>query len=475
MIKSYLLLKDKDFTRSLEKSINNENKIFDLELETLTEVMEDKELIEVLLKPLNNIDDINWRQDILKDFIENGEMIFKLKEIVSEGINDEKMILHSLFSEYPINRVERGVLVIEKFLERFEEMKRVLNEKKFKSKGLIRLYNLINENFNDEYLKRLREILKDLKFEDGIYIRGRLGKGNKLRELTLMKKEEDSFMRKIIHKKDKEYFFINERDSSGLDTLTLLKNRSLNNIGDIIENVCNGIKDFFINLDFELRFYIGGIKLYKKCIENKIDISYGEEDINFNIRGLREIVLSLKNNISVIGNNLSTGNKDLVIITGANRGGKTIFLKSIGENQILFQSGLITLAKEYKSKIFKDIFTHFKRGEDRKLTGGKLEEELERMDFLVEEIKSGSLILLNEAFSSTNDREGKIISENIVNGLIDSKVTVFFVTHNYSFAKGMWNNNKGNVEFLRASRERNFKLEIGCPLEKSYGEDIWKN
>lgn len=474
MIKSYLLLKDKDFIRSLEKNINNENKIFDLELETLTEVMEDKELIEILLKPLNKIEDIKWRQDILKDFIKNDEMIFKLKEIVSKAIDEEKMILHSLFSEYPINRVERGILVIEKFLERFEEMKKILNEKTFNSKGLIRLYHLINEKFNEDYLKRLREILKDLKFEDGIYIKGKLGKGNKLRDLTLMKREEDPFIRRIIHKKEKKCFLINERDSSALDTLTLLKNRSLNNIGDIIENTCNGIKDFFINLDFELRFYIGGIKLYKKCIENKIDISYGEEYTNLNIKGLREIVLSLKKNIDVIGNDLSYENKNLVIITGANRGGKTIFLKSIGENQILFQSGLITLATEYKSKIFKDIFTHFKRGEDKKLTGGKLEEELERMDFLVGEMESGSLILLNEAFSSTNDREGKIISENIVNGLIDSKVTVFFVTHNYSFAKGMWNNNKGNIKFLRANRERNFKLEVGCPLEKSYGEDIWK-
>ncbi|WP_297632555.1 hypothetical protein [uncultured Clostridium sp.] len=476
MIKSYLLFREKDFIRNYKKTINDENKIFDLEMEWILEIMDDRELEEILLNPLTKIEDIKWRQSILKDFINNDKLALKLKSIADEAIEEEEKVLHSLFSEYPINRVNRGILVIEKFLEKLRKIEDELRIRELKSEGLIRLSKEIAMVLDESYLKKLKRILTELKFNEGIFIKGRLGKGNKLNELALVdKKKEDSLMRKIIHKKEKEFFLVNERDSGALDTITLIKNKSLNEIGNVIENACNGIKEFFINLSFELKFYIGGIKLYESCMENKIDISYGEEGENFKVKNVKEIVLSLKKDIDVKGNDLVCNNEELIIITGANRGGKTIFLKSIGENQILFQSGLITLATEYKSKVFKNIFTHFKREEDKGLTGGKLEEELKRMRDLMEEIKKDSLVLFNEAFSSTNDREGKVISDNIINGLIESKVMVFFVTHNYSFSDELWNLKKEKIKFLRASRERTFKLEEGCPLRKSYGEDIWKD
>ncbi|MGL5414817.1 MAG: MutS-related protein [Clostridium sp.] len=474
MIKSYLLFKEKDFIRNNKKTINDENKIFDLEIKTILEVMEDLELEEVLLRPLDKIEDIKWRQCILKDFINNDKLAVKLKSIGDEFIEEEQKILHSLFSEYPINRVNRGILVIEMFLEKLKKVENELKISRLESEGLNRLFKEVTEVLDEKYLRSLKKILVELKFNEGIYVKGKLGKGNKLNKLRLVNKEkEDSLMKKIIHKKEKEFFLVDERDSGALDTITLIKNKSLNEIGNVIENVCNGMKEFFINLSFELKFYIGGIKLYENCIKNKIHTSYGEEERNFKIKNVKEVVLSLKGNIEVKGNDLICNDEELVIITGANRGGKTIFLKSIGENQILFQSGLITLATEYKSRVFKNIFTHFKREEDRGLTGGKLEEELKRMGDLMGEIKKGSLVLFNEAFSSTNDRAGKVISDNIVNGLIESEVEVLFVTHNYNFSEGLWELKRDEVKFLRASRERNFRLEEGSPLKKSYGEDIW--
>lgn len=43
----------------------------------------------------------------------------------------------------------------------------------------------------------------------------------------------------------------------------------------------------------------------------------------------------------IVGNDVNADNKDLVIITGANQGGKLTFLRSIGLSQLMMQCGMM--------------------------------------------------------------------------------------------------------------------------------------
>jgi hypothetical protein len=52
------------------------------------------------------------------------------------------------------------------------------------------------------------------------------------------------------------------------------------------------------------------------------------------------------------------------------------------------------------------IFTHFIREEDPGMTSGRLDGELRRMSIIADQIGPQSLMLFNESFAGTSEREG---------------------------------------------------------------------
>ena len=111
--------------------------------------------------------------------------------------------------------------------------------------------------------------------------------------------------------------------------------------------------------------------------------------------------------------------KDLVIITGANQGGKSTFLRSVGLAQVMMQCGMFVAAEAFRSTVCDALFTHYKREEDEAMRSGKFDEELARMSQIVDHITPRSLILFNELFAATNVREGSEIGRQIVTALLE--------------------------------------------------------
>ena len=193
---------------------------------------------------------------------------------------------------------------------------------------------------------------------------------------------------------------------------------------------------------------------------------------------LYDVCLALTMKEKIVGNDVSVGSKHLVIITGANQGGKSTFLRSIGLSQLMMQCGMFVPAESFSSNVCDSLFTHYKREEDTTMKSGKLDEELSRMSDIVDHMTPNSLLLFNESFAATNEREGSEIARQIVSALLEKRIKVFFVTHLYEFAHGFLNNKMGNVHFLRAERQadggRTFKLVEREPLQTSYGEDLYR-
>jgi DNA mismatch repair ATPase MutS len=194
-------------------------------------------------------------------------------------------------------------------------------------------------------------------------------------------------------------------------------------------------------------------------------------------QGLYDVCLALTMEQKVEGNHVNADNKDLVIITGANQGGKSTFLRSIGLAQLMMQCGMFVPAESFCSNICDGLFTHYRREEDATMKSGKLDEELSRMSGVVDNITSNSILLFNESFAATNEREGSEIARQIVSALLEKHVKIFFVTHLYEFSHSLFDNNMKNAIFLRAERQadgkRTFKLVEGEPLQTSYGQDSY--
>jgi len=166
-----------------------------------------------------------------------------------------------------------------------------------------------------------------------------------------------------------------------------------------------------------------------------------------------------------------------VMITGANRGGKSTFLRSLGLAQLMMQCGMFVSAQQFRANVCRRLFTHFKREEDATMKSGKLDEELRRMSAIVDRLGTNGIVLFNESFASTNEREGSEIAGQIVRGLLEAGTKVYYVTHMFTLAHGFYRERMG-AHFLRAERlsdgRRTFRLVEGEPQPTSYGRDLYE-
>jgi len=198
----------------------------------------------------------------------------------------------------------------------------------------------------------------------------------------------------------------------------------------------------------------------------------------FSSRELYDVCLALSMNGRPVGNDIAADGKRLIIVTGANQGGKTTFLRSLGLAQLMTQSGMFAPAASLQLNVVDGVFSHFKREEDAAMKSGKFDEELSRMNDTVSNLTSHALILFNESFAATNEREGSEIARQIVAALLEQSHKVVFVSHQFAFTHGFYERRLDSALFLRADRQedgrRTFKLIEGEPLSTSFGEDVYR-
>ena len=143
----------------------------------------------------------------------------------------------------------------------------------------------------------------------------------------------------------------------------------------------------------------------------------------------------------------------------------------------MMQCGMFVPAEKYRANTCASLFTHFRREEDAAMESGKLDEELRRLSGIVDDLRENSMLLFNEPFASTNEREGSEIARRIVGALLERRVKIFFVTHLYDFAATVFKQGEAAALFLRAERRedgtRSYRILAGEPLETSFGKDLY--
>ncbi len=467
----------------------------DLELNTLFDAMAqgDKFLFEVARKGIltglsNDIGTVLYRQDILKDCLENSSAVRGIYDIAVESIENKKRHWYSFssFNRYPGSILHNAVKTMEIFVEVLKKLRNIVDEHadKFRSERFTALFATLQQELSDEYFDSIKNHLKRLKFKEGVLISAELGKGNEGTNYVLRKPhfERQSWMQRIFSRRRPAYTLrIADRDEAGWRALSALRDRGISLVANALAQSADHILSFFEMLRTELAFYVGCLNLHEELSRMgaptcfPLPVSAGQPRHVF--KGLYDACLALKTKRRVVGNELNADNKNIVIITGANTGGKSTFLRSIGLSQLMMQSGMFVPAESFSSNMCDGLFTHYKREEDTTMKSGKLDEELSRMSDIIDNMTPKALVLLNESFAATNEREGSEIARQIVSALSENGMRIFFVTHLYEFAQGLAARRMQNVKYLRAERRvdgtRTFKIVEGGPSETGYGEDLY--
>jgi DNA mismatch repair ATPase MutS len=491
-MKAFLLYRDRDFDIQRTLPPNAPALVQDLELGTLWSAMAlgDKFLFDVaqkvMLNSLTDLDAIRYRQDILRDCLKNASIIQELYALAIEAIEGERKNYLGLLTNYPSWVLSRSIEVLKMFVEILKKLRQFAGEHaaRFESEGFTTFFTMLQRELSEDYLARVQEHLRALKFPHGALISAELGQGNKGSNYILRKlpDQKQNWVERIFAEKPTTYgFTIDDRDESGSRALSDLKDRGINLVANILAQSTDHVLSFFTMVKTELACYLGCMNLHSQLTRIgeplcfPVPLAAGERRHAF--QGLYDACLALTMKQKVVGNDLEASGKDLVIITGANQGGKSTFLRSIGLAQVMMQCGMFVPAESFSANVCTGLFTHYKRKEDASMRSGKLDEELSRMSAIVDTITPNAMVLLNESFAATNEREGSEIARQIVSALVERRVEVFFVTHLYEFAHGFYKQQKGNRLFLRADRQaggrRTFKLIEGEPLQTSFGEDVY--
>jgi len=466
----------------------------DLELDTLLRAMAgaDEFLFEVAQQAVltglrNDVDTILYRQAILKDCLKNPTVVRELYILTVEADEQGKRGWWGLSSQYPSSMLYSSVDLLETFLGILRKLRRIaeLYGPQFESEGFRNLFAMLRKELSDEYLAEVQTHLSELKFRKGVLVSAELGSSNESTNIILRKPHRNSrsWLGRMIGKGPSGYtYHLDPRDEAGGRILSEMRQRGISRVAPVLAQSADHVVNFFKGLRTELAFYLGCLNLHGRLVAKRepvcfpVPVPAGERRHSFS--GLYDVCLSLHMEGRVVGNAVNADRKNLTIVTGANQGGKSSFLRSIGLAQVMMQCGMFVGAETFTAELCPALFSHYKRDEDATMKSGKLDEELARMSEIVEHIEPNSMVLFNESFAATNEREGSEIARQVIRALLEKRIKIFYVTHLYEFAHDFFDRKSENAIFLRAERKadgtRTFKLLEGKPLETSYGEDLYQ-
>ncbi len=246
--------------------------------------------------------------------------------------------------------------------------------------------------------------------------------------------------------------------------------------------------DFLLRLLPEIEFVTKSAELISKLSSHAgctvtVPAICPREEHAFRTTGIYNPRVALAIDDEIVTNDFSfDGEASIYVLTGPNRGGKSVITVAVGASQALFQLGLPVPAETAEMSVVDGIFTHFPEGADDTIDKGRLGEECARLKEIFDGVTKDSMILLDESLSSTGAYEASYIASEILSGFAVLGCRGIFSTHLHELAARVPEINERSVSLggikidtLVAGIEegrRSFKIYRAKPDGKSYARDI---
>ncbi len=489
-MKPHLLFADRDFNREGELPDSAGDLSQDLGLETIWRAMSggDRFIWDVVrrvtLEGLKTVEDIDYRQEVARDLMDRAEELEQLYQVAVDAVESERRIW-GLSGRHPAGALHHGVEVLSVLVPAARRL-RDLSEgmrSSWKSRGLNQFAASLRQDLDDAYLERVSALLRALRLESGALFGANLGAGGAGSGYLLLRPSARRVPlgeRLGVRERSQHVFTVDPRDEMGLKALGNLTDRGLAGVASSVSEAADHVLAFFRSLRFELGFYLGCLNLHRALADQGLPVCWPRlapgEERRWSARGLYDLTLPLRDGTRPVGNDLDADGCPLLVITGANSGGKSTFVRSLAMAQLLAQSGMFVGARGFVSSLATSTHTHFVRPEDDSMSRGRLADELERLSRTVDQMRPSALLAMNESFSSTNELEGSEIARQVITALLEGGVRVAIVTHFFELASSLLESPPRPAAFLRAERladgSRTYRVPPGEPLATAFGSDL---
>ncbi len=223
----------------------------------------------------------------------------------------------------------------------------------------------------------------------------------------------------------------------------------------------------------ELEFYLTMLDFTDRIREAGIPLTYPTvaDGRIISVTEAYDVSLLAKNETNIVPNDISfTADEPFFFLTGANGGGKTTYLRTVGIAVLMFLLGCPVPCVSATISDISSVFTHFPR--DERFDGsGRFVEENNRVNVILDNLDDNSLVLLNETYSTTNEENAVRMTESLANKLWRNRIFGLYITHQHSLSAS-------EIPYLNVlidlndENRRTYKIARQKSVGGSYAKDI---
>ncbi len=458
---------------------------------------------------------ILYRQDTFEDMLANPELsgiLLKMIPLLNDITELRRMSSDSAASTeaylYSITEVELYTSLLDLLRDKLIPL-----APKFKSTAFRRFAERINTLTGSEYYKNLNEQLKALTSRvreiKSVTIGVNFDSQLRASKAGVLAMNNEYFKSGELLDKMLRLDFKND-DMTCIAPLVPFKKGQSDNQQNALANAFNGAindvfrqsirswkkviqhyvlenTDFLIRLMPEIEFVTKATELLVKLKEKGCPLCHPVikpvSEKAFDAKGLCNPIVSMKLDAAVVPNDFRFDEDGMIfVLTGPNRGGKSVITCAVGIAFVMAQLGLPVCADSCTISPCDEIFTHFPTGSEDTIDKGRLGEECSRLSTIFEEISEDSLVLCDESLSSTGSYEAAYIASEVLQGFSMARCRGIFSTHLHDLAASVDTINASctanggvKIDNLVAAIEkgsRSFKILREKPDGKSYARDI---
>ena len=165
------------------------------------------------------------------------------------------------------------------------------------------------------------------------------------------------------------------------------------------------------------------------------------------------------------------------ILSGANGGGKTTFLRACSLAALFFSVGCPVAAKSGRCKPLDAAYTHFPPDESFE-NSGRFADESVRADEILEGATENSFAVFNETYSGTDEKKSEEYSARLADAMFERGTFGIYVTHIHSLTGGriptlaaLIDEEDGNRRTYRIRRVGGTSSSFARDILEKYGLD----
>lgn len=415
-------------------------------VDTVTAGREEYNLKPYFYVPLHSVATLEYRQEVMKD-VESGAIFAHLTSFADNMRSVRELLAQGKKLYYPRQQHRWFMEAVDSYCVAVGCLARDLTLAEPHSRGLQEFRDYLTQYSRSEaFTAVLDEIAKLRSSLSAVRYRLQIADGSL--EVSRYEPEPDyggqvsQTFEKFKQGATREYTFefsdwaqMNHVEAAVLDRVALLYPDVFRSLEKFRADHSAFLDSTIQIFDREVQFYLSILEHARKLKSAGLPLCYPTVDDHTKEIDCEEIYdLALASKLAGAASRLVRndarlrGPERILVVSGANQGGKTTFARTLG--QLHYWAGLGCPVAAHRARLFLPdrIFTHFERQEDVQTLRSKLEDDLVRIRAILEQATSRSLLIMNESFSSATWQDALFLGRQIMERVTDLDLVCVFVT-----------------------------------------------